>query len=1558
MVSNEAPSIQNSSADALLPSMPETTAADEASSDLHAPAEFRLPAGGRAMVVADLHLDGDPTPAQAVAVAELARAIESWRGPGVLIFNGNTFDTAGQLVGSDHHTNVERLVSRALNAHHRLERAVQGFAAEPQRQVLVLPGDRDPYLSWSEPVAKLLQARLGAQVLPAVDLAVDTGEGQSRVRVEPGHQLDPLARRQDPTNPGESPLSQHLRLQLLPAVRRSETGGSDRRGWLNGMERLDDPASFPRFLASRLAYRKLGRNAWLALVPVLVVLALGFPPLHMLHAEGWSPGEWTRLLIFLVGALVELGTLAVIGLVALTRTWRAVAGLSLGEGEEREPNRPARDRARSLIADRYRGLVTGYTCRPELVHLGTGFFANAGCGAEVVVEVPARLPGLGLPPVFLAYRQLSWVELEAGNELHVQLFYTRQKSAAGSFIERLVAHQSRDLAPTKQFQPRPVAAFPDGRSWPSRPSGQIRRRRIRRAAGIAVGVAGFASLLSSWSLPLPDRLSALSRVLPLEVPQTAAALIALAGLGLLLLARGVRRGLRRAWAVSLVVLLAATALHLVKAVAVPHLANRVDIEVASLAGAVALFLWANRADFRGQADPLALRGGFGLWAGALAATVAAGTLGIELGVAIRDRTPRRFDPSRFSIGWGRAAVATLERLVGIDHVYLPSTINTFFSPAVTTVGVALGLGLLALAFRPVVMRGRTADSHDVDLRRAREVVERYGSGTLDYFALRPDKQFFFWGDTVTAYAVYGGVCLVSPDPVGPVPERQPAWRAFRQFVDEHGWVLGGLGAGEDWLAVYRDTGMRDLYVGDEGVVRIDGFSLQGGKFKSLRQAVNRVARHGYRVTFHDPACLDPSMRSALERVMTRSRRGDVERGFSMTLGRAFDPADRGLLLAVAHAPGQGEELGEPVAFCQYVPAPGIGGYSLDLMRRDAGNHPNGLIDFVVVESIRYLHQRGAKALGLNFATMRAVLAGEAGDGLAQRVQAGFLRRMGDSMQVESLWKFNAKFDPDWQPRFAVYDAPEHALAIALAIARAESWWEIPVIGRFLRPARSAENVPSGATVRQRRLDAWRGRTWVRRLLGWPGALSLVAAAALAWVALVEFHRFGSTSIVYGWFLDTVVTLGVLGLIIGLVGRSRRWWLTWGLGTAAASVGVVALAAWWVRHIGLVDQHYPPSFLAWGWGAVWATALAVTGWWSGALVVRVVRLLTAPIVVLASFCLVNSHYGYWPSLGALLGRPAAGQVSARLLQVEIRADDVSLRSHSHLGVYGPLSVSGSGVGFQAATMYVWLPPNFDRVSHADLPVLFMLPGWPGNVQDWVRAGRALDVANRWAAAHHGAAPVMVFVDENGAHGYDTECVNGPQGNAETYLTQVVPTYLQQNLGVVPDAHRWAVIGFSEGGTCAVGLGTEVPHLFGRFVDMAGDLAPSYGFNEPVRVTLGRLYGGSVVAMRLHNPIELLATHRYARSIGWFTAGREDRHCLLVARRLAPAAAAAGMKVHLLVTQGGHSWTEASQAFSRLYPSLVRSLAPSPTRKQVAQNGRLVTSPLHRPPVSSPDHPKAR
>jgi lysylphosphatidylglycerol synthetase-like protein (DUF2156 family) len=238
--------------------------------------------------------------------------------------------------------------------------------------------------------------------------------------------------------------------------------------------------------------------------------------------------------------------------------------------------------------------------------------------------------------------------------------------------------------------------------------------------------------------------------------------------------------------------------------------------------------------------------------------------------------------------------------------------------------------------------------------------------------------------------------------------------------------------------------MHYIYIGDEAVVDVQSFSLAGGKMKGLRQAVNRVERYGYSVHFYDPSRMTDAQESALHGLMRRQRRGEAERGFSMTLGRVFDSRDAGLLLTVVEDPD-----GAPVAMCQFVPSPAIGGFSLDLMRRDPGEHPNGLLDLALCATIARLRDQGGRAVSLNFAAMRSVLEGDTGDGVTQRVERWAIRRLSGVLQIESLWRFNAKYEPGWLPRYIVFDSAEQFVPTAVQIMRAESLTEIPVVGRLL-----------------------------------------------------------------------------------------------------------------------------------------------------------------------------------------------------------------------------------------------------------------------------------------------------------------------------------------------------------------------------------------------------------------------------------------------------------------------------------------------------------------------------
>ena len=958
---------------------------------------IQIDRGARVLVFSDLRLANGATDITREVTRTVARAIEECRGPGVIVLAGDVFDLRD---GTD--------IDSALAAHPRFAAALSSFVAARDHRLIVLAGTRDRALAYDSRAVDAVAA-IGGEVALACALEVDTGVGTRLVQVEPGHRLDPSAAFADPRDSNDRPLALHVARDIGPALAADEANGA----WLAGIDDLTDSGLAGAFVASRFAYRRLlRRSAWL-LVPALAGMALflSFIELTAPHPRGSPLARLLRL--FGSGLVLELALVAAV-LVFTATQLRDALGVVAWWGVRPRGNDDARGEAVTLAAAGGVGLITAHTRRPELTDLGGGsFYANCGSGGRVVECVRARG---GFPPVFVERLRCSWVELEAGADLHARLWHGVRDLPHQRWLERLAA---RDRV-RPSWPPVVVAQHPGTVTWPSTGDATALRRRTRRIAATAIALTGVLNLASAVTLPIASRFDGLRRFAPIEVPEAAAVLVALAGVGLLFLARGVRRGQRHAWSLALALLVVSIGGHVVKGL---------DIEEALLTLLVATFLATHANDFAAPAKAGSARRV--IWAAltGIAVAVAAGVVGVEI------HGPR--------IPLDRAIGAVGLRLVGDQSIDLPHRVDVLLSPALLAVGIGIALSVLWLAFRPAVT-ARSSSFRPLSRERARYLVERYGTDSLSYFALRSDKEWFGHRDSFVAYRVHNGIALVSPDPVGPVSQRAEAWAAFREFADDHGWAVGVMAASADWLPVYGASGMHDVYIGDEAVVDVRGFSLEGKQNKSLRQSVSRVRKAGYRVEMFDPSKLAPELEQQLRDLMTESRKGDVERGFSMTLGRAFEREDRGLLLAVAF---DGHD--QPAAFCQYVPARAISGWSLDLMRRsERGDHPNGLTELVVVETIEHLRREGYAGLALNFATFRAVLASEAGDRFVHRVEKWFLERMSDSMQIESLWTFNEKFQPEWHPRYACYDSPEHLLAASIAVARAESFWELPLIGRF------------------------------------------------------------------------------------------------------------------------------------------------------------------------------------------------------------------------------------------------------------------------------------------------------------------------------------------------------------------------------------------------------------------------------------------------------------------------------------------------------------------------------
>jgi lysylphosphatidylglycerol synthetase-like protein (DUF2156 family) len=497
----------------------------------------------------------------------------------------------------------------------------------------------------------------------------------------------------------------------------------------------------------------------------------------------------------------------------------------------------------------------------------------------------------------------------------------------------------------------------------------------------AAAFVGIVGLVSALTPEMADRVEMIGGILPPGWPEAARVLTVTFGLGLIWLSRSLAKRRRRAWQLAVAVVVAS---------AVAHLAKGLDFEEAaiSLLLLVALVRWRRRFDVPG--DPASVRPLVGLSA-ALA---------------------------------GIAAVAGGTELRGVE-------LSHRSGDALLGLGIVLGSLALYLWLRPF---GHAVAQTMGERRLARTLVDSYGSDSLAFFALRRDKSYLFSPSrrAFLAYRVIAGTALVSGDPVGDEAEIDDLLAELRRLVRARGWRFAVVGASEGHLDRYRAFGLKPVPIGEEAVLRPQEFSLEGRAIRKVRQSVSRLRKAGYtfRVVAADEA--GPALEAELADVSTAWRRGQPERGFSMAIDDLHLP---GTVLALAE-----DGAGRVGGFLHLTPSPGagrVGGWSLSAMRRRPET-PNGLTEFLVVETLAWARAKGASELSLNFCALTDFLAPDrVTTPLRRAVRRGLL--LADStFQLERLYSFNRKFFPEWRRRYICVERLTDLPAVGLAYLHAES----------------------------------------------------------------------------------------------------------------------------------------------------------------------------------------------------------------------------------------------------------------------------------------------------------------------------------------------------------------------------------------------------------------------------------------------------------------------------------------------------------------------------------------
>lgn len=350
-------------------------------------------------------------------------------------------------------------------------------------------------------------------------------------------------------------------------------------------------------------------------------------------------------------------------------------------------------------------------------------------------------------------------------------------------------------------------------------------------------------------------------------------------------------------------------------------------------------------------------------------------------------------------------------------------------------GIINALAISVKLFKPFEKKTELNPDDEHGLRAL--LSQNSDSDSLAYFVLRDNKSIMWSRNkkAAIAYTVVNGVMITTGDPVG---DRESWPDAIARFIEEaelHAWIPCVYGcseiAGEIWV---RETQFTALEIGDEAIVLTKDFTLEGSAMKNVRQMIARVNRAGITTITKQVKEMTSIEREGLAHFAQKWRRGGDERGFSMALGRFCDVRDPDLVLT------WGELNGEPIALLQFVPW-GNNGLSLDIMRRSE-KAEGGINETLIAATIEWGRTRGIEKLSLNFATFRSIFerGSRLGAGPIVRMSYRVLKYLSRFAQMETLYRFNAKFRPEWEPRFIIYPGASNLLPVTIAILTIESFW--------------------------------------------------------------------------------------------------------------------------------------------------------------------------------------------------------------------------------------------------------------------------------------------------------------------------------------------------------------------------------------------------------------------------------------------------------------------------------------------------------------------------------------
>ena len=517
---------------------------------------------------------------------------------------------------------------------------------------------------------------------------------------------------------------------------------------------------------------------------------------------------------------------------------------------------------------------------------------------------------------------------------------------------------------------------------------------MRIFPAVLIFILGIVNIISVLTPALPERLNLLKDYLLVDFVSFSNSFVFIAGLFLLVTAAFMLRGLRTAWWF-------AVALSIISIFG--NIAKGIDYEEATIAFLIVGSLIATRKQYHVKTNPKLGTVGLQTSVLSMAAVMLYGVIGFYF-----------LDKRHFHIDFNifQSFRYTLQNffLVGSNDLIPYDSFARDFIYLIKISGFASISFLIYSLVRPYVFKITPTVE---EISRAKALTQQFGNSALDFFKTYSDK-FIFAPSEINAYISYRvnrNFAVVLENPVAENSEEmKKCIVSFGKYCYENGLKEIYYRVSKESLPVYNEMSKKSLFLGQEGVIDLDFFSLEGGEKKSIRNALNKINEQGYTTHINTPPLRDgliQKLKAVSDEWLKLTEREEIIFSQGMFVEKEIKEQ------TVISVENSEEKI---IAFLNIIPDYVKNEGTYDLLRKTA-DAPNGIMDYILVELFKYFKDIGIQYVNLGFAPMSGLNDPHT---FTEKSMKFAYEKIRSFSHYKGQRDYKDKFNPRWNDKFLIY----------------------------------------------------------------------------------------------------------------------------------------------------------------------------------------------------------------------------------------------------------------------------------------------------------------------------------------------------------------------------------------------------------------------------------------------------------------------------------------------------------------------------------------------------------